>query len=101
MFYKSNSDYCCNVEQLNTYFYKKTLQSYYFTEGFVYLFFYSLIYKTLTVLSDLWSDMNRYLKFPLYKPSTLICQEGETRILNIALSNVQFLFWKLLQICTL
>lgn len=39
MFYKPNSDYCCNIELLNTYFYKKTLQSYYFTEGFVYISF--------------------------------------------------------------
>lgn len=43
--------------------------------------------QLLTVFSDLWLDEMRFPKLPLQKPLTSICQQNETGILNLALSD--------------
>lgn len=43
----------------------------------------------LTVFSDVWSNKKKEPKSPQQKPSTLMLQQNDTIIFNLALSNVQ------------
>lgn len=42
----------------------------------------------LKVFFDLWGDQKRNPEFPQEKPLTLICQQKETRILNLAVASI-------------
>lgn len=42
----------------------------------------------LKVFFDLWGDQKRNPEFPQEKPLTLICQQKETRILNLAEASI-------------